>query len=473
MMSENLRLNRIKVKNLFDRFTYDINLDNGFSIGILIAPNGCGKTTIFNLISFIFNPSFSGYRNIVNVPFDHCECVLSNKKKVTLKRTILPFEEEKNVDDISKKRTRNRIDTYFGIRTKESVELILSVKDEKGKKEKTFNVSKEIKNGVSHSDTDLPFIDEDDYDVLDLDDLEILDLPSRYRVQLGRSSAILNGVKDFLKSNNCDLDINYIRADRLHKQYLFTDSYFYSRRIKDMQDLNPLSQIQKKTKNLYKEITEEYNNLQREMKDRLPKMYLDLDATDDTMDFEHFKKRWSAYLSNIEKYCEIGLLTSKQTILEMDELEDAFNKKKSFLTVYLEAFEKTLEPLERNYMRLKLFVDILNRRNRITHKKIKYGEEGIVVLVDGKSLPLECLSSGEKNDFIMFYNLIFDSQENGLVLVDEPEISLHIEWQEEYLDCLLDICKMNDLQAIVATHSPNIVNGHFELYADRGLTDGC
>ena len=68
----------------------------------------------------------------------------------------------------------------------------------------------------------------------------------------------------------------------------------------------------------------------------------------------------------------------------------------------------------------------------------------------------------------MFYRLIFNTSINGIVLIDEPEISLHIEWQEDYLDRLIDICQMNGLQAIVATHSPNIVNGHFDLFVDKG-----
>ncbi len=142
------------------------------------------------------------------------------------------------------------------------------------------------------------------------------------------------------------------------------------------------------------------------------------------------------------------------------------------MTVYLAAFRRTLKPLEDNYDKLKLFSDIFNERNRITKKTISYSKKGIILKVDGEELPLECLSSGEKNDFIMFYDLIFNSENNGLVLVDEPEISLHVEWQRTFLDSLSDICKMNGLQSIVATHSPNIIHGHRELFAERGIEYG-
>lgn len=41
-------------------------------------------------------------------------------------------------------------------------------------------------------------------------------------------------------------------------------------------------------------------------------------------------------------------------------------------------------------------------------------------------IPIEHLSSGEKNDFVLFYELIFKCDSKSLILVDEPEISLHV-----------------------------------------------
>ena len=87
-------------------------------------------------------------------------------------------------------------------------------------------------------------------------------------------------------------------------------------------------------------------------------------------------------------------------------------------------------------------------------------------------LLLNYLSSGEKNDFIMFCELIFKAPRGSIVFIDEPEISLHISWQEEYIDRLLEICRMNDLQAVVATHSPNIVNDHLDLFVKSEMYYG-
>ena len=54
-------------------------------------------------------------------------------------------------------------------------------------------------------------------------------------------------------------------------------------------------------------------------------------------------------------------------------------------------------------------------------------------------------------------------------MIDEPEISLHVAWQMEFIDILERICKLNGTQAIIATHSPDIVNGHDDLLISLGV----
>lgn len=483
-MSENLRLERIRVNKLFNRFNYDIDLNNGFDVGILIAPNGYGKTTIFNLINFIFNPSLQGYRSVVNVPFDSCECTLSNGKVVTLERKTSPRKESQEKEptailkqEISQHR-RWEIDRIVGNKTGEDVLFRLSIDDKRectGGGPWRFGVTAFFSESISE-------LISNDTDGLGLDDLsDDIDPRRLHRKLRFRLMRVSKTLKEILQKNDCNLNINYIRADRAYRSY---------ESIAFPTETDPLSSIRFKILDLYRMAIKKYNDLQQKMKDNLPKMYLNK-KDKDAMDFPTFQQRWNKYLSDIKKYCEIGLLPpqEQQTIPEMDELENAFSKKKAFLTVYLEAFagKETLEPLEEFYRRLKLLADILNHRNRLTHKVIKYdlftlNDHGIVFEVDDKNvddkkqIPLEGLSSGEKNDLIMFYHLIFDSyydheKKIDLILIDEPEISLHIEWQHEYLDRLLEICENNKLQAFVTTHSPDIVYGHSELYVARGLTD--
>lgn len=116
--------------------------------------------------------------------------------------------------------------------------------------------------------------------------------------------------------------------------------------------------------------------------------------------------------------------------------------------------------------KIKTFENILNERYKITKKVIKIERGQIKITANNKEIPLEYLSSGEKNDFMMFYNLIF-RYENCVVLLDEPEISLHIEWQERLINDILNICSTNNLQVIIATHSPNIIGEHVDLISKR------
>jgi predicted ATP-dependent endonuclease of OLD family len=66
----------------------------------------------------------------------------------------------------------------------------------------------------------------------------------------------------------------------------------------------------------------------------------------------------------------------------------------------------------------------------------------------------------------MLYKLIFETPENSLVLIDEPEISLHVVWQLEFMADLLEVQAANRFQSIIATHSPQIFQGVEHLVVD-------
>ena len=63
----------------------------------------------------------------------------------------------------------------------------------------------------------------------------------------------------------------------------------------------------------------------------------------------------------------------------------------------------------------------------------------------------------------MFYDLIFNTTENTLILIDEPELSLHIKWQLSYVDELIEIIKVTGFSAVLATHSPQIIHDKWNL----------
>lgn len=76
---------------------------------------------------------------------------------------------------------------------------------------------------------------------------------------------------------------------------------------------------------------------------------------------------------------------------------------------------------------------------------------------NGQDLPLNALSSGEWQLFYTLANLTLNVQDDSLILVDEPENSLHPSWQMDYLMLLRDLIKhKTGCHVILATHSPLI-----------------
>lgn len=126
-----------------------------------------------------------------------------------------------------------------------------------------------------------------------------------------------------------------------------------------------------------------------------------------------------------------------------------------------------------------LFCKIYNERNKNSGKTISYDNDGFKIKCGDNIINIENLSDGEKNDFCLFFSLIHSATPistpharspmrfTSLIIIDEPEVSLHIEWQKTWLDYVKQICEIKNVQIIIATHSPYIVNGNFDLYVDK------
>lgn len=73
----------------------------------------------------------------------------------------------------------------------------------------------------------------------------------------------------------------------------------------------------------------------------------------------------------------------------------------------------------------------------------------------GKKLTPYNLSSGEKQLLILLSETLLQNQRPFIFVADEPEISLHVSWQDQLIGSLRELNK--SAQLIVATHSPDIV----------------
>jgi len=91
------------------------------------------------------------------------------------------------------------------------------------------------------------------------------------------------------------------------------------------------------------------------------------------------------------------------------------------------------------------------------------------------TFPIEALSTGEKTLLSKVLNLYFKDIKNQIILIDEPELSLHPAWQNRVLKLYQNFAKENNCQIIIATHSPHIIgsakNEWIRILTEDGVID--
>ncbi len=102
------------------------------------------------------------------------------------------------------------------------------------------------------------------------------------------------------------------------------------------------------------------------------------------------------------------------------------------------------------------FIEILNNFFSEEEKKFSLKDDGELTIKSGqkKILPKE-LSSGEKQLLYIFLKAVNSSDKPTILFLDEPEISMHLKWQQGLIDALSSI--NNSLQIIAVSHSPALV----------------
>ena len=198
-----------------------------------------------------------------------------------------------------------------------------------------------------------------------------------------------------------------------------------------------------------------YGKTSRELDGTYPKRLM---SETENLTIEQFKNRFNILKEKQHKLKVFGISDSEQEVSEYSE------KNATALLVYLKDSEKKISVFDDLVGKLELFTSILNER-RLTFKSIKIiKDKGFIFVTDkGKELKLTDLSSGEQHEVVLLFELIFNTKENTVLLIDEPEISLHITWQKEFVKDLIKIIKLQKIQVIIATHAPSIINDRWDL----------
>ena len=162
----------------------------------------------------------------------------------------------------------------------------------------------------------------------------------------------------------------------------------------------------------------------------------------------------------------VGLLDEGEAELTPDRAGAAKTAERRMLALYLDDVRKKLGQLEPLAQRLELFKRLINQKFDRKLVSIDRAQGYVVYDQSGNAIRPSQLSSGEQHELVLLYRLIFSPDPRVLFLVDEPELSLHVAWQESVTRDLEEIAALVDAQFVLATHSPVVTGERWDLLVD-------
>lgn len=139
---------------------------------------------------------------------------------------------------------------------------------------------------------------------------------------------------------------------------------------------------------------------------------------------------------------------------------------KSILRVYADAVQDRVKAQNQAFQTIKTFEDSVNRF--LSQKQLNLvgatpgprTADALILLDDGRLHPLNVLSSGERHVLTLLFCATHMTESDGSVLIDEPELSLHIDWQRIILNELVK--QAGNRQIIACTHATEVAADHRE-----------
>lgn len=101
------------------------------------------------------------------------------------------------------------------------------------------------------------------------------------------------------------------------------------------------------------------------------------------------------------------------------------------------------------------FQDMIDNLFSETGKKIDRKSNEIIIEQDGERLMPYQLSSGEKQMLVILLTVLVQDGESFALFMDEPEVSLHVEWQQQLIRLIRELNPR--VQIILTTHSPAVI----------------
>ncbi|OUB69901.1 AAA family ATPase [Bacillus thuringiensis] len=441
-MENKINLTCFEIEGLNNEKNVSLTFDN--NIRILLGENGTGKTTILTILYYVLSRKFY---NLYNIEFSKIHMKLSTNQIITLDKEWFLLEENKNAHKYYK-----------------------YLEEELNKEEFDYVLETIYGNGTTEQ-----------FKTLYFHKLRMRDVsPSKIRRYILELKNILRDNGSYRYSENI-LKVDKEIKEIFNKEILYFPTY---RRIED--DLSKIGLSLNEDN-----ISEKYGIINFGMND-VQKIFdtIKNDIKDESL------VSYSNVTGNMIKH--LIYPDTKQYLLEFD---DSILKNKELLEVVLDRFGKDLNEedkryifnlisngdifkseynslnfylknLIRNYMHYKKRDDSIKEFANIctkylVNKKIYFnegnGEISILNLKNNNEIELNKLSSGEKQIVSILAQVFLNFNDNFIILFDEPELSLSIEWQEMLLPDIVDSGKCSLLFAV--THSPFIFDNKLDSYA--------
>lgn len=420
-----MRVKEISIKKLFGVFDHSIPLNMEERITIIHGPNGYGKTIMLRMLDGFFNSRYVVWRT---TPFEEFRIDFDDKSYVR----ILPFKNDHTNDSI--------IDVFY---------------TEAGSDGNTLSASLSlypVPADVAHDDAPTDFAAESEKLYRDIHKL------IANRVVQEKQEQEPKWLHNLRKSVN----VHFVRADRLLKRKAWQQQHIRATPPDDKPNFElAVDRYAKELTIVIQATLAEYGEVSQSLDRTFPARVIKEPSAPSLSGHELQQKLRSleekrAYLMSA------GLLDSDDAV-DGQFHQDIDDRTKSVLSVYVSDTEQKLGVLDK----LAAKIDILKRviSKRFLYKKMSIGREKGLSFTTPKDRPLPAarLSSGEQHELVLLYELLFKVEPDSLILIDEPELSLHVAWQQQFLQDLQEITKLSSIDVLIATHSPSIIHDRWDL----------
>lgn len=424
------RLKSVTIKNIWGK--NDIEIDLKKDVNIIIGVNGTGKTTLINLIAAALNVNL---KTLTSIQFDTIEIILDSFEKN--KKPSILLTKTKSNNEIQTEIVYKIRDMATGPITEYRLDLI----------EERLSYRRVPRHSRSKDYEQVTRIINDD-GVEGLKDhlAKLIDITwlTIHRGKLER------GPSQYEYESTVDQKLNEFQ-DRFIR-YCFYLSRMSSYKQEEFQKSVFLSLVSSKSSSrLF--INFESLNISDEHKS-LEEIFDKFKLTE-----EKHKKTLEKHFSNTQKI--VQKIHNKEKY-DFEDFQTILEAIKTHSMV--EEWKKTTAEIEKVYEPLNCFFSIVN--DLLYKKKLQRNEKyELIVETDlGHSLTLNKLSSGEKQLLILLGEALLKHGHPITYIADEPELSLHITWQNALISCIKKINPCS--QILFATHSPDIVSNYSKNVLD-------